>query len=88
MLVKVAQRRKELGMSQDELAKLTGIGQHTVSDIETGRHVPKVDIAILIAKALLRSVEELFVIDEDGAAHPLSEKGDKTDFSETNVLDN
>ena len=40
MAVKVAARRKELGMTQMELARAAGVGQHTVSDIETGRHIP------------------------------------------------
>lgn len=71
MVVKVAERRKELGLSQQELATAAGVGQHTVSDIERGKHIPRVDVAILIAQALLRQVEELFQLDGEGNAHPL-----------------
>lgn len=71
MVVKVAERRKELGLSQEQLAERSGAGQYTISDIETGRHVPKVDITIQIARVLFRQVEKLFVVDEDGTAHPL-----------------
>lgn len=71
MVVKVAERRKELGYTQAQLAELIGIGQHTVSDIETGRHVPFVDVAILICHALDRNVEELFIVDGMGHAKPL-----------------
>lgn len=71
MEIKVRERREELGLSQVDLARMAGVGQHTVSDIETGRHIPRVDVAILIARALLRPVEELFVVDVDGNAHPI-----------------
>lgn len=71
MIVKVRERREALGMSQEELARVAKVGQHTISDIETGRHVPKVDVAILVARALNRTVEELFLVDGEGNAHPL-----------------
>lgn len=71
MEVKVAERRKELGYTQAQLAERVGIGQHTVSDIETGRHVPFVDVAIRICRALDRNVEDLFVVDGEGHAKPL-----------------
>lgn len=71
MVVKVRERREAVGMSQAELAERARVGQHTISDIETGRHVPKVDVAILVARALDRTVEELFLVDGEGNAHPL-----------------
>ncbi len=71
MKIKVRERREELGLSQAELARMAGVGQHTVSDIETGRHIPRVDVAILIARSLMSPVEELFLVDEDGSAYPI-----------------
>jgi len=71
MEVKVRERREELGLSQTELARLAGVGQHTVSDIETGRHIPRVDVAILISRALKVPVEALFLVAEDGSAYPI-----------------
>lgn len=71
MVVKVRERREELGLSQADLARMAGVGQHTVSDIETGRHIPRVDVAVLIARALMRPVEELFLVDAQGNAHPI-----------------
>lgn len=65
------ERREALGLSQAELAKMAGVGQHTVSDIETGRHIPRVDVAILIARALMQPVEALFIVSEDGNAYPI-----------------
>lgn len=71
MQVKVLERRRELGMTQEQVARAAGVGQHTVSDIERGLHVPRVDVAILISRALMRPVEDLFLVDADGAAHPI-----------------
>lgn len=65
------ERREALGLSQADLAKMAGVGQHTVSDIETGRHIPRVDVAILIARALMQPVEDLFLVAEDGNAYPI-----------------
>lgn len=70
MEIKVVERRKSLGISQAELARMAEVGQHTVSDIETGLHVPRVDVAIMICRALNSNVEELFVL-ENGKAYPL-----------------
>lgn len=71
MEIKVRERREALGLSQADLAKMAGVGQHTVSDIETGRHIPRVDVAILIARALMQPVEDLFLVAEDGNAYPI-----------------
>lgn len=71
MVIKVKERREALGLSQTELARMAGVGQHTVSDIETGRHIPRVDVAILLARALMQPVEELFLVSENGSAYPI-----------------
>lgn len=56
----VAQRRKALGWSQDELAVKAGIPRSSVSAIEAGRLTPSVTAALAVARALGCSVEELF----------------------------
>lgn len=38
------------------------IGRSTISDIETGKYVPGVNIALLISHALNCTVEDLFVL--------------------------
>lgn len=70
MVIKVAERRNVLGLSQVALAELAGVGQHTISDIETGKHIPRVDVAIDICQALGCAVEDLFIVDKKGRAHP------------------
>ncbi len=56
----VAERRKELGITQMELSEAARIGRSTLSDIEQGRHIPGVDIALRLARALRCSVEDIF----------------------------
>ena len=56
----IKERRVELGLSQEQLAQLARIGQSTISEIEAGKHNPTVDVALKIARALEKTVEELF----------------------------
>lgn len=57
---RIKERRVELGMSQEQLAQQARIGQSTISEIEAGKHNPTVDVALGIARALGKTVEELF----------------------------
>ena len=45
-------RRKELKMTQEALAKLSGVSRSRISDIERGREVFKISSLMLIAEAL------------------------------------
>ena len=49
---KVRDLRKERGWSQQELADQAGISMQTVSNLETGRHVPGIATLSKIAGAL------------------------------------
>ena len=60
---RIKARREELGVSQLWLAEKTGLPRSTVSDIENERHEPILRAAMLIARELGRSIEELFFID-------------------------
>ena len=56
----IAQQRKERGLSQNQLAKLAGVHQSVISDIENGKtKAPRIDTMNAIAKALGISVNEL-----------------------------
>lgn len=46
------QRRKELNISQFELAALTGIGVATLNRIESGKHIPGLRTLLPLADAL------------------------------------
>jgi len=57
---KVAEIRKQKGLSQADLAKLVGVSRNTISSIETGQYEPTAKLALLLAVALEVSFEELF----------------------------
>jgi transcriptional regulator with XRE-family HTH domain len=48
----VAARRKAVGLSQHELAELTGTTQSAVARLEAGARPPKIDTLLRIAHAL------------------------------------
>ena len=48
----VARRRKSLGVSQVQLAKIASISSHTLSDIESGRGNPTIDSLVKVADVL------------------------------------
>jgi transcriptional regulator with XRE-family HTH domain len=56
----IAARRRELGLSQEQLAARAGISKPTVQNIEAGRQRnPQPDTLAKIAKALQLSIREL-----------------------------
>lgn len=48
----VAGRRRELGLSQLELARLTGTTQSAIARLESGQRPPRIDTLLRIADAL------------------------------------
>jgi len=57
---RVKELRQRLGLSQEDLSKITNIPRTTISAIESEKAVPSVDYALRLAKALRCTVEELF----------------------------
>ena len=52
--------RKELNLSQDELAKIVGVSRNTISSIETGQFCPTAKLALVICIALDKKFEDVF----------------------------
>ena len=52
--------RKEMNLSQDELAKMVGVSRNTISSIETGQFCPTAKLALIICIALDRKFEDVF----------------------------
>lgn len=48
----VAARRRELGLSQHDLARLTGTTQSAIARLEAGKRPPRIDTLLRIASAL------------------------------------
>lgn len=52
--------RKERGLSQAQLAEITGVSRNTISSIETGQFNPTAKLALVLCIALDKKFEELF----------------------------
>lgn len=52
--------RKELDLSQDELAKMVGVSRNTISSIETGQFCPTAKLALVLCIALDKRFEDIF----------------------------
>ena len=57
--------RKERGILQDEMAKAMGVSRQTISSLENGRYNPSILLAYKIAKYFTRTIEEVFIFDEE-----------------------
>ena len=56
----LAKVRKEMGLSQADLAKLVGVSRNTISSIETLQFIPTAKLALLLCIALDIKFEDLF----------------------------
>ena len=62
---RIEQIRKELGIRQDEFAKIMGVSRQGISSLETGRYNPSIFLAYRIAKYFGMTIEEVFIFDEE-----------------------
>lgn len=56
----VSEARKACSLTQAELAEKVAVTRQTIIAIEKGNYTPSVQLALRLAKALSKSVEELF----------------------------
>jgi putative transcriptional regulator len=65
MKTNITQFRKELEMTQEELAAKVGVARQTIIALEQGKYNPSLGLAHAITKALKRkSVEEVLVLEK------------------------
>lgn len=57
---RLAEARREQGLSQARLAELAGVSRNTISSIETGQFCPSAKLALVLCVALDKRFEELF----------------------------
>ena len=57
----IREKRKERGLSQEELAKKCGVSRQTVNAIENNKYDPTLALAFSLAKELRTTVDELFI---------------------------
>jgi putative transcriptional regulator len=60
---RLKERRRELGLTQAELADLCLVTRKTVNTVENGVFVPSTVLALKLAAALNEPVERLFWLD-------------------------
>ena len=56
----IRERRRELGISQEELAKRCGVSRQTVNAIENNKYDPTLSLAFRLARELAMTVDGLF----------------------------
>lgn len=56
----IRNRRKELGLSQEDLARRCGVSRQTVNAIENNKYDPSLSLAFHLARELQLTVDELF----------------------------
>lgn len=66
---KLSNRLRELrkctgGLTQQELAERAGVTRQSIISIEQGRYRPSVELALILARALGVTVEDIFWIND------------------------
>lgn len=56
----IRDKRRQQGLSQEELAKKCGVSRQTVNAIENNKYDPTLALAFSLAKELNTTVDELF----------------------------
>ena len=57
---KIRTKRKELGISQEELAKKCAVSRQTINAMENNKYDPTLSLAFRLARELELTVDELF----------------------------
>ena len=69
LITKIHELRKLHKMQQAELAELVGVRRETIGNLENGKYNPSLKLAMDIAKVFGKSVEEIFIFEEDEDDH-------------------
>lgn len=57
--------RKNIGLSQEELAARLQVSRQTISSLEKGQYNPSILLAFRLSKFFNLSIEELFIYEEE-----------------------
>lgn len=66
----LARRRRDVGMSQEDLAARAGVSRQTINAIERGRFEPRLALAFRLARTFGCRIEDLFEPDGSPGSHP------------------
>ncbi len=62
---KVEEYRKQNNQKQEDLANIVGVSRQTIISIEKGKYNPSILLAFKIAKHFGKSIEEIFIYEEE-----------------------
>lgn len=63
MKTKINFYRKQLGITQEELANAVGVTRQTIISLESGKYNPSLELAYKIKKVLKKKyIEEIFIL--------------------------
>ncbi len=62
---RIEEIRNQKGIKQEELGKMLGVSRQTISSLENGRYNPSIMLAYRIAKLFDKTIEEVFIFEED-----------------------
>lgn len=71
MGLEIARLRKEIGMTQKQLAKLVGVTEGFISEVEAGRKVLNGDLSVKISKALRMEAGKLDLYEGEDTSAPM-----------------
>ena len=60
---RLREARTEAGLTQAELAQLVSVSRKTINTVENGVFIPSTLLALKLAQALKKRVEDLFYLD-------------------------
>lgn len=60
----IKELREERGWTQGDLAKAAGVSRQSINNIERGRYVPSLELALKFAQVFECPADEIFWIDE------------------------
>jgi len=69
MIIKtrIKELRARYNLTQDDLADMVGVTRQTLLYLEKGKYNPSLFLAYKVARALKSSIEEVFIIEDDGS---------------------
>lgn len=62
---KIHELRREIKMTQDDLAQKVGVRRETIGALENGKYNPSLKLAMDIANVFGKKIEEIFFFEED-----------------------
>lgn len=62
---RIEEKRKERGMTQQQLAAAVGVSRQTIISLESGKYNPSILLAHDIAQQFDAAIEEIFIFEEE-----------------------